>query len=68
MLLLTTTAPELDEELRNRCLVLTVDEDRAQTRAIHRANARRSPASWPNATGLGCASSTRMRSACSGRS
>jgi hypothetical protein len=41
MLLLTTTAPELDEELRNRCLVLTVDEDRAQTRAIHRQQRER---------------------------
>ena len=35
-LFLTTTASELDEELLNRCLVLTVDEDRAQTKAIHR--------------------------------
>ncbi len=34
-LFLTTTASELDEELLNRCLVLTVDEERAQTRAIH---------------------------------
>jgi hypothetical protein len=36
MILLTTTAIELDEELQNRCIVLTVDEDREQTRAIHR--------------------------------
>lgn len=35
MLFLTTTAAELDEELLNRCLVLTVDESREQTRAIH---------------------------------
>jgi DNA primase len=35
-LFLTTTAIELDEELLNRCLVLTVDEDREQTSAIHR--------------------------------
>jgi hypothetical protein len=35
-LLLTTTARDLDEELLNRCLVLAVDEGRAQTRAIHR--------------------------------
>jgi hypothetical protein len=35
MILLTTTAAEIDEELRNRCLVLTVDEDREQTQAIH---------------------------------
>jgi hypothetical protein len=30
----TTTAVEMDEELLNRCLVLTVDEGREQTRAI----------------------------------
>jgi DNA primase len=36
MIFLTTTAIDLDEELLNRCLVLTVDEDRAQTQAIHR--------------------------------
>lgn len=35
MLFLTTTAVDLDEELLNRCLVLTVDESREQTRAIH---------------------------------
>jgi DNA primase len=35
MLILTTTAIELDEELLNRCLVLCVDEGREQTRAIH---------------------------------
>jgi DNA primase len=32
---LTTTATDIDEELLNRCLVLTVDEGREQTRAIH---------------------------------
>jgi DNA primase len=37
MLFLTTTAPDVDEELMNRCLVLSVNEDRAQTQAIHRA-------------------------------
>jgi hypothetical protein len=36
MLFLTTTAIEIDEELLNRCLVLSVDEGRAQTEAIHR--------------------------------
>ena len=36
-ILLTTTAVDVDEELLNRCVVLTVDEDRDQTRAIHRA-------------------------------
>lgn len=33
-LMLTTTAIDLDEELKNRCLVLTIDESRDQTRAI----------------------------------
>jgi len=32
---LTTTAVDVDEELLNRCLVLSVDEDREQTRKIH---------------------------------
>ena len=36
MILLTTTAVELDDELQNRCLTLAVSEDREQTRAIHR--------------------------------
>ena len=35
MIFLTTTAIDIDEELLNRCLVLTVDESREQTRAIH---------------------------------
>ena len=35
MIFLTTTALEVDEELLNRCIVLTVDEGREQTRAIH---------------------------------
>jgi len=35
MIFLTTTSITVDEELLNRCLVLTVDEDRDQTRAIH---------------------------------
>jgi hypothetical protein len=35
MIFLTTTAVEVDEELLNRCIVLTVDEGREQTRAIH---------------------------------
>jgi hypothetical protein len=34
-LLVTTTARDIDEELLNRCLVLSVDESRSQTRAIH---------------------------------
>jgi DNA primase len=39
-IVLTTTAIDIDEELLNRCLVLTVDEDRDQTRAIHQAQRR----------------------------
>jgi hypothetical protein len=35
MIFLTTTAIDIDEELLNRCIVLTVDENREQTRAIH---------------------------------
>jgi DNA primase len=35
MIFLTTTAIDVDEELLNRCIVLTVDESREQTRAIH---------------------------------
>lgn len=35
MLMLTTTASDVDEELLNRCLVLTVNESREQTEAIH---------------------------------
>lgn len=34
-LLLTTTSIEVDEELMNRCVVLTVDESPAQTKRIH---------------------------------
>lgn len=40
MIFLTTTALEIDEELLNRCLVLTVDETRAQTQAIHERQRR----------------------------
>jgi hypothetical protein len=32
---LTTTTIDVDEELLNRCIVLSVDEEREQTRAIH---------------------------------
>ena len=36
MIFLTTTAIEIDDELLNRCIVLSVDEGREQTEAIHR--------------------------------
>jgi len=35
MIFLTTTAVDIDEELQNRCLTLTVDESREQTEKIH---------------------------------
>jgi hypothetical protein len=41
MIALTTTAAEVDEELLNRCLVLTINEGRAQTQAIHAAQRER---------------------------
>jgi DNA primase len=41
MIFLTTTAIEIDEELLNRALVLSGDEDRQQTRAIHRIQRER---------------------------
>jgi hypothetical protein len=41
MIFLTTTAIKIDEELLNRCIVLSVDEDREQTRAIHRLQRQR---------------------------
>ena len=36
MIFLTTTAQEIDEELINRAIVLTVNEEQEQTRAIHK--------------------------------
>jgi hypothetical protein len=41
MIMLTTTAIQIDEELLNRCLVLSVDESREQTEAIHRLQRER---------------------------
>ena len=41
MLFSTTTAIDLDEELLNRCVTLSVDESREQTRAIHAAQRKR---------------------------
>ena len=35
MIFLTTTAVEIDEELMNRCIILTVDESKEQTERIH---------------------------------
>lgn len=41
MIFITTTAIDIDEELMNRCLVLTVDESAAQTERIHRLQRER---------------------------
>jgi DNA primase len=41
MLFTTTTALDIDPELLNRCLVLSVDEGQAQTQAIHRFQRQR---------------------------
>jgi hypothetical protein len=41
MLMMTTTAMEIDEELMNRCLELSVSEERSQTSAIHALQRRR---------------------------
>jgi DNA primase len=41
MIFLTTTAIEIDEELLNRAVVLTVSEAREQTRRVHRAQRER---------------------------
>jgi hypothetical protein len=41
MLFMTTTAIDIDEELMNRCLVLSVNETREQTEAIHRMQRQR---------------------------
>jgi hypothetical protein len=40
-LFLTTTAAELDEELGNRCIVLTVDDSAEQTARVHAAQRER---------------------------
>ncbi len=34
-IILTTTSIDIDEELKNRCLILTVDESKEQTQRIH---------------------------------
>lgn len=40
-LMMTTTATVIDDELQNRCVVLSVDEGTEQTRAIHRRQRER---------------------------
>ena len=41
MLFFTTTAIDNDEELMNRCIILSVDESREQTEAIHSMQRRK---------------------------
>jgi hypothetical protein len=41
MIFSTTTSIDIDEELQNRCIVLTVNESREQTRAIHKLQRER---------------------------
>lgn len=41
MVFVTTTNVEIDLELQNRCIMLTVDESREQTRAIHQLQRER---------------------------
>jgi hypothetical protein len=40
VIFMTTTSVEIDEELQNRCLVLTVNEEREQTKRIHQLQRR----------------------------
>ncbi len=70
VIFLTTTATEIDEELTNRCVGLTVDEDREQTRAIHDRQRRPKPSTAfsPSPTGTRSSRSTAMRSGCWNRS
>ena len=41
MVFSTTTHIDIDEELQNRCIILTVDESREQTKAIHQMQRER---------------------------
>jgi hypothetical protein len=54
MIFLTTTAIDIDEELMNRCLVLTVNEDREQTQAIHRVQREAQTLEGLLSAGAGC--------------
>ncbi len=53
---LTTTTIDVDEELLNRCVVLSVDEEREQTRAIHERQRERERwrAFWLSRSARGC--------------
>ncbi|MBK6520197.1 MAG: toprim domain-containing protein [Polyangiaceae bacterium] len=69
MILLTTTSPDVDEELLNRCLVLSVDERRGQTRAIHERQRAAQTLEGCSCAKIGsrCGGCTRTHSACSSR-
>jgi DNA primase len=69
MIALTTTAAEIDEELLNRCLVLTVDEGREQTQAIHAAQRADGPyrVSWPRLSATRSWPRIKTLNACSSR-
>ena len=70
MLMLTTTAIDVDEELLNRCPVLTVNESREQTEAIHAAQRHAQTLEGPLAANEKSyiTSFTRTRSGCCARS
>jgi hypothetical protein len=69
MLMLTTTAIDVDEELLNRCLVLTVNESRSRRRRYTPCSGRRRRwrGCWPSRRKVISLSCTRTRSAYSGR-
>ena len=66
MIFLTTTAQDVDEELLNRCVVLSVNEEREQTRAIHRIQreSRTLDGHWARRERAGLSSCTAMRNGC----
>ena len=70
MLIITTTAIEIDEELLNRCLVLCVDEGREQTQAIHQLQrkGRGLEGLWAREERSELLRSTKTLSGCSSRS
>ena len=70
MIFLTTTAQEVDEELLNRCIVLSVNEEREQTRAIHRIQreSRTLDGHWARRERAGSSRCTATRNGCCGRS
>ncbi len=70
MLMLTTTAIDVDEELLNRCLVLTVNESRSRRKPSTRRSVtrRRWKDCWRRMKKVTSLSFTRTRSGCCARS